>query len=62
MTRIDLANHRMVLSVKAWLGEQDAETQTAYIEKYSQKRATVTETDDSVVDASLVDVPDEDSE
>ncbi len=24
VTRIDLANHRMVLSVKAWLGEQDA--------------------------------------
>jgi small subunit ribosomal protein S1 len=62
VTRIDLANHRMVLSAKAWLGEQDAETQTAYIEKYSQKRATVTESDESVVDASLVDVPDEDSE
>jgi small subunit ribosomal protein S1 len=41
VTRIDLANHRMVLSVKAWLAEQDAEVNKEFVEKYSPKRATV---------------------
>jgi small subunit ribosomal protein S1 len=53
VTRTDLANHRMVLSAKAWLGDQDAETQNAYVEKYSQKRATVTESSEE----SDVDIP-----
>jgi small subunit ribosomal protein S1 len=43
VSRIDLANHRMVLSVKGWLLEQNEETNQAFIEKYSAKRATVTE-------------------
>jgi small subunit ribosomal protein S1 len=43
VSRIDLANHRMVLSVKGWLLEQDEATRQAYVEKYSAKRATVTE-------------------
>jgi small subunit ribosomal protein S1 len=50
VTRIDLANHRMVLSVKAWLTEQDATIQTEFLEKYSQKRADVTETDEASAD------------
>jgi small subunit ribosomal protein S1 len=43
VSRIDLANHRMVLSVKGWLVEQDETAKQAYVEKYSVKRATVTE-------------------
>ncbi len=43
VSRIDLANHRMVLSVKGWLVEQDDATKQAFTEKYSAKRATVTE-------------------
>ena len=43
VSRIDLANHRMVLSVKGWLVEQDEATKQAFVEKYSAKRATVTE-------------------
>lgn len=43
VSRIDLANHRMVLSVKGWLLEQDEETRRVFVEKYSAKRATVTE-------------------
>ena len=46
VSRIDLANHRMVLSVKGWLLEQDEATKQAYVEKYSAKRATVTEGED----------------
>ncbi|MFN8549095.1 MAG: 30S ribosomal protein S1 [Candidatus Eisenbacteria bacterium] len=42
VTRIDLANHRMVLSVKAWLLEQDDATNAAFVAKYSEKRGTVT--------------------
>ncbi len=59
VTRIDLANHRMVLSVRGWLGEQDAETQTAFLEKYSQKRATVTESEETPGDTSLETVEEE---
>jgi hypothetical protein len=33
----------MVLSVKGWLLDQDEATKQAYVEKYSAKRATVTE-------------------
>ena len=54
VTRIDLANHRMVLSVKAWLVEQDEETQKAFVDTYSQQRATVSETEDSAVDSALL--------
>ena len=43
VTRIDLANHRMVLSVKAWLLEQDAEVNKEFLAKYSPKRAAVPE-------------------
>jgi small subunit ribosomal protein S1 len=53
VTRIDLANHRMVLSAKAWLSDQDAETQKAYVDKYSQKRATVTDTEESDTDLPI---------
>ena len=60
VTRIDLANHRMVLSVKAWLQDQDAEIQKAFLDTYSEKRATVTETTDEVgVDVPMDDVEDE---
>ncbi len=46
VTRIDLANHRMVLSVKSWLMEQDEAVNSAFIAKYSETRGTVTpETD-----------------
>ena len=41
--RIDLANHRMVLSVKGWLVEQDDATKQAFHDTYSPQRATVTE-------------------
>lgn len=41
LTRIDLANHRMVLSVKAWLTEQDPTVNEEFVAKYSPKRATV---------------------
>jgi small subunit ribosomal protein S1 len=60
VTRIDLANHRMVLSVKAWLQDQDDETQKTFLDTYSEKRATVTETTDEVgVDVPMDDVEDE---
>jgi small subunit ribosomal protein S1 len=42
--RIDLANHRMVLSAKGWLAEQDETAKKDFLAKYSPKRATVTET------------------
>ncbi len=54
VTRTDLANHRMVLSVKGWLQDQDEETQAAFLAKYGEQRATVTETDE---DDSEPDVP-----
>jgi len=44
VTRIDLANHRMVLSPKSWLAEQDAEVNREFLARYSPKRAAVTET------------------
>ena len=54
VTRTDLANHRMVLSVKSWLAEQDEETQKAFLDEYSQQRATVVEsTDEAEVDVPL---------
>jgi small subunit ribosomal protein S1 len=53
VTRIDLANHRMVLSIKSWLQEQDEPTQKAFLEKYSEKRATVTDTEDDTIDVPL---------
>ena len=46
VTRTDLANHRMVLSVKARLEELEEEERQQFLEKYSQKRATVTESSD----------------
>jgi len=46
VTRIDLANHRMVLSVKSWLMEQDTATNEEFLAKYSPKRAEVTETEE----------------
>jgi len=36
VTRIDLANHRMVLSVKAWLDLQDEATQTAFVDSHQE--------------------------
>jgi len=43
VSRIDLANHRMVLSAKGWLMEQDDTTKGEFVAKFSPKRATVTE-------------------
>jgi small subunit ribosomal protein S1 len=43
VTRIDLANHRMILSVKAWLAEQSPEANQEFLTKFGVKRATVTE-------------------
>ncbi len=43
VTRIDLANHRMVLSIKMWLAEQDEAVNKAFLEKYGVKRAAVPE-------------------
>jgi len=58
--RTDLANHRMVLSAKAWLQEQDPESQKAYVDKYSQKRATVTESsEEGAVEIPMDDVPED---
>jgi small subunit ribosomal protein S1 len=50
VTRIDLANHRMVLSIKAWLQEQDPAIQKEFVDTYSEKRATVTESDEGATD------------
>ena len=38
VTRIDLANHRMVLSLKAWLEEQDEDARNATLERLQQPR------------------------
>jgi small subunit ribosomal protein S1 len=43
VTRIDLANHRMVLSIKAWLQEQDEQANQQFLETYGVKRAAVPE-------------------
>jgi small subunit ribosomal protein S1 len=34
VTRVDTQAHRIILSVKAWLNDQDAATQAAFAEKY----------------------------
>ena len=37
VTRVDVANHRIVLSVKAWLQEQDEATQQEFGKKFSDR-------------------------
>ena len=41
VTRVDPANHRILLSVKAWLTEQDEATQTAFVEKMKATAAEI---------------------
>ncbi len=41
ITRIDLANHRMVLSVKSWLQEQDESMNAEFRAKYGSRRQPV---------------------
>jgi small subunit ribosomal protein S1 len=43
VTRIDLANHRMVLSLKAWLAEQDEEVAKSFLEKHGKGKQISTE-------------------
>jgi ribosomal protein S1 len=59
VTRTDLANHRMVLSVRARLAELEEEEREQFLEKYSQKRATVTESADEGEEIPLEGLEDE---
>ncbi|MCK4412748.1 MAG: 30S ribosomal protein S1 [Candidatus Eisenbacteria sp.] len=39
ITRVDPANRRILLSVKAWLGEQEPEAAAAYLERFTSRAA-----------------------
>ncbi|MEZ4648783.1 MAG: 30S ribosomal protein S1 [Candidatus Eisenbacteria bacterium] len=41
VTRIDLANHRMVLSIKTWLEQANEEEQQAFVSKHSEAREPI---------------------
>ena len=41
MTRVDVPNHRLILSVKAWLGEQDDIALAEWTSKRNQVKARI---------------------
>lgn len=47
ITRIDLANHRMVLSVKSWLQERDDAVNAEFQAQYGRKRQVVEPADEA---------------
>ena len=41
VTRVDVPNHRLIMSVKAWLGEQDDISLAEWTSKRNQVRANI---------------------